>query len=61
MRIATETLHVPALTDDYRISKTDAGFRIVAARDIKKGEVVMDESYEFLFSDVRDGDQSKCE
>lgn len=48
-----------AVTDDYRLSKTKHGYRVVANRRIKKGEVVMDESYEFPFSDVRDGDQSK--
>lgn len=47
----------PAYTNDYRIVKgACAGLGMVANRDIKKGEMVLTDSIEFLFADVQEGD-----
>jgi len=51
----------PAWTDDYRIIRlkegdVDMGLVVVANRDIPKGEEVFENSLEFAFSDVREGD-----
>jgi len=47
----------PAYTDDYRIVKgSRAGLGMVANRDMKKGEMVLKDSIEFLFADVQEGD-----
>lgn len=47
----------PALTDDYRLSKTKVGLGLVANRKIKKGRQVMMDSFEFMFSDIQEGDR----
>ena len=47
----------PAYTNDYRlVNGACAGLGMVANRDIKKGEMVLTDSIEFLFADVQEGD-----
>ena len=47
----------PAFTYNYRVAKGELGFGLVAAKKIKKGELVFSDSLEFSFCDVIDGDQ----
>lgn len=47
----------PAYTNDYRlVNGACGGLGMVANRNIKKGEMVMNDSIEFLFADVQEGD-----
>lgn len=47
----------PAYTCDYRIvNGACGGLGMIANRDMKKGEIVLTESLEFLFADVQEGD-----
>jgi SET domain len=46
----------PAYTNDYRLVNGKWGLGMVANRAIKKGEMVMTDSIEFLFADVKEGD-----
>ena len=47
----------PTWTKDYRITKRELGFCLVANRDIKKDTLIFHDSLEYTFSDVLDGDQ----
>lgn len=46
----------PAYTNDYRLVNGMCGLGMVANRNIKKGDMVMTDSIEFLFADVQEGD-----
>ena len=47
----------PAYTNDYRlVNGACSGLGMVANRNIKKGEMVLTDSIEFLFADVQEGD-----
>jgi SET domain len=56
MIILNHDIVCPGITDDYKIVVDTAGYKVVANRRIKKGEAIMQDSLEFNFSDVRDGD-----
>ena len=47
----------PTCTIDYRVSKGKLGVCLVANRDIKKGRAIFDNSLEYDFSQVINGDQ----
>jgi hypothetical protein len=52
-------VNFPAFTWDYRVVNKGGpcgGFGLVATRNIKKGELVFSDSYEFMFADVQEGD-----
>lgn len=50
-------VNYPAVTWDYRLhNSSNCGLGLVAARNIKKGDLVFSDSYEFMFTDVQDGD-----
>lgn len=50
-------VNYPAVTWDFRLhNSSDCGLGLVAARNIKKGALVFSDSYEFMFTDVQDGD-----
>lgn len=46
----------PAITHDYYIGKGNLGFGLFANRKMKKGKMMFDDSLEYNFSDVEDGD-----
>ena len=51
-RVPQDVLY-PAYTCDYRVvNGISGGLGMVANRDIKKGEMVLSNSIEFLFADV---------
>jgi len=47
----------PAVTGDYRLSTGDVGLGIAANRRIEKGNMIMEDSFEFMFCDIQDGDR----
>lgn len=51
----------PAYTDDYYLVQGACGLGLAANRNIQKGKFVFQDSYEFLFADVQDGDQLRFE
>jgi len=46
----------PTETDDYIIKNDNNSLGLYANRNIKKGQLIFDDSIEFIFSDVKDGD-----
>ena len=50
-------VNFPAFTWDFRlVNSSNCGLGLVATRNIKKGDMVFSDSYEFMFTDVQDGD-----
>ena len=52
-----QAIYYPAINIDYYLKNDDkTGLGIFARRNIKKGEKIFDDSIEFMFSDVIEGD-----
>lgn len=51
-----QSVPFPKKTSDYRIKSSSYGLGLYANRNIPKGDRIFDDSTEFLFSDVEDGD-----
>mmetsp|Transcript_43672 Transcript_43672/g.48578 ORF Transcript_43672/g.48578 Transcript_43672/m.48578 type:complete len:389 (+) Transcript_43672:45-1211(+) len=51
-------IYFPVSTKDYYIKNDEKGmgFGLFASRNIKKGKLIFDDSIEFMFSDVAEGD-----
>jgi len=51
-----QTILFPSETKDYVVKRGKFGLGLFAARDIQKGEVVFENSLEYCYADVVDGD-----
>lgn len=51
----------PAITWDYVLKQGPCGIGVFANRNIRKGELVFGDSFEFMFADVQDGDRLRLE
>lgn len=52
-----QAIYFPAITEDYYLKNSDkTGLGIFAHRNIKKGEPIFEDSIEYMFSDVIEGD-----
>jgi SET domain len=55
--VVNHDIPCPGVTDDYKIVvDSRGGYKVIANRRIKKNETIMKNSLEFMFSDVREGD-----